>query len=394
MTTDDVARPVIRFRPVWIVSLLLAGLGFGVFVVQAAGPHPERAWQAYLINFLFWSAVAQGAFLFSVLMHVTRARWSGSMAGVAEAFAGFFPVSFLLFWVLFLGAKHVFPWLHADLHGKEAWLNLPFLLTRDAVGLFILYGVGFAYVSCSLKGKRNKPASDSGAGSASRKTFFAVLYIISFVLVLSLIGYDLVMSLDPHWYSTLFGAYTFVKAFYGGLAGLIILAAILHHAALRPCGLLPAHFHDVGKLFFGFCLMWADFFYCQMVVIWYGNIPEESVYVIARTMLKPWQPLAWTVFTVSFGLPFFILLNKKIKTRPMAMSLLCGVILAGIWLEHLLLVGPALFPHAAALPLGVSDILISLGFFGLMAGALTRFLHRFPEVILLAPDPGLQKEAY
>ncbi|MDX9788297.1 MAG: hypothetical protein RBT11_16075 [Desulfobacterales bacterium] len=394
MTPDVSGMPVIHFRPVWFVSALLAVLGGIAFLIQAAGPHPERAWQAYLINFLLWSAISQGAFLFSALMHVTRARWSGPMAGLAEAFAGFFPVSFLLFLILAFGAKHVFPWMHADLHGKEVWLNLPFLMTRNAVGLILLYGIGLAYLFCSLKGKRDEAASGAGVSRTSRKTLFAVLYIISFALVLSLIGFDLVMSLDPHWYSTLFGAYTFIKAFYVGLAGLIILAAIVQQKANRPVALLPAHFHDVGKLFFGFCLVWADFFYCQLVVIWYGNIPEESGYVIARTMVTPWQPLAWAVFIISFVLPFCILLNKKIKTRPVAMSVLCSVILVGIWLEHLLLVGPALFPHAAVLPLGVSDVLISLGFLGLMTGAVTRFLNRFPELVLFKKAPGVHQEAH
>lgn len=406
MTTEKNGLPVIRFRPVMRVSLVLTALGVTVFLMGAAGNHPERAWQAYLINFLLFSGIAQGGFLFSTVMHLTGARWSRSMAGVAEAFAGFFPVSFVLFLLLFFGSEHLFPWLNEDLHGKEIWLNLPFLMTRNAMGLLLLYGFGFAYLYYALEVKRdagkalNAPPDDvsrMGADAQRRRrrmSLFGVLYTLAFAVVLSLLGYDLVMSLDPHWYSTLFGAYTFVKAFYVGLAGLIILAAFLKLTGSIPLDLQPAHFHDVGKLFFGFCLVWADFFYCQLVVIWYGNIPEESAYVIARVVASPYGPLAWGVFLVGFVFPFFILLNQKIKTRPVAMILLCGAVLISIWLEHLLLVGPALFPKGTALPLGISDGIISLGFLGLMVIAVISFVNRFPELVLARSVPGIEKEGH
>jgi hypothetical protein len=399
MTTEKDGLPVFRFRPVLKVSLVLMALGLTAFLIQLAGSLPARAWQAYLINFLLFSAIAQGGFLFSTVMHLTGARWSRSMAGVAEAFAGFFPVSFMLFLLLFFGREHLFPWLHEDLHGKEIWLNLPFLMTRNAVGLLLLYGFGFAYLFCAMGIRR-----DAATGTAelegksdrrrARMTIFGVLYTLTFAVVLSLLGYDLVMSLDPHWYSTLFGAYTFVKAFYVGLAGIIILAATLNLTASTPLDLRPTHFHDVGKLFFGFCLVWADFFYCQLVVIWYGNIPEESAYVIARVIAPPYNALAWGVFLVGFVFPFFILLNQKIKTRPLAMILICTAILVSIWLEHLLLVGPALFPQGTTLPLGITDGIISLGFLGLMAISVTSFLNRFPELVLPGSAPGIKKEGH
>jgi Ni/Fe-hydrogenase subunit HybB-like protein len=205
--------------------------------------------------------------------------------------------------------------------------------------------------------------------------------MLAFALVLSLIGYDLVMAADPHWYSTLFGAYSFAKAIYMGLGALIILAAVLQ---LRPGNgfEIPAsHFHDVGKLFFAFCLVWADFFYAQLVVIWYGNISEETTYIIERVMTAPWNILAWVVFIVCFIVPFLVLLNKKVKTLPRFMMVFCGVIIAGMWLEHLLLLGPALNHHATSIPLGITDVLITMGFFGLMAFAVSGYLKQFPELV-------------
>ena len=375
-------------------------LGAASFLYLINGQHPEKAWHAYHINFLLWSAIAQGGLLFSIVMHLCKARWSGPLAGLSEAFAGFFPVSFVLFLVLFLGREHLFPWLHHDLHGKEVWLNMPFLFTRDFAGLLALYGLGFGYLFNSLKLKRvgwprtgtdghgrTPTGTDEGNAAAirSRMTLYAVLYTLAYALVLSLIGFDLVMSMDPHWISTLFGAYAFVKAFYIGLGALLILASVVYLVQGEASPLRPSHFHDLGKLFFGFCLVWADFFYAQFVVIWYGNLPEETHYVIQRTMAPPWNGLAWFVFILCFIAPFFILLNKRVKTNPVFMMILSSAIIIGIWLEHLLLLGPAWDAGAARLPLGLWDALISLGFLGLMAASVAAFLKLFPELVPTAP---------
>ena len=211
-------------------------------------------------------------------------------------------------------------------------------------------------------------------------TLFAILYMLAFAVILSLLGYDLVMALDPHWYSTLFGAYSFVKAIYVGFGALIILAAWRHLSRKSPLDIASSDFHDIGKLFFAFCLVWADFFYCQFVVIWYGNISEETSYIIERTMTAPWNGLAWAVFAICFILPFLILINKRIKTVPRAMIAICSMVLAGIWLEHLLLVGPAVSHAHGSLPLGITDGLITIGFFGAMAAVLTIYLDVFPEI--------------
>jgi hypothetical protein len=381
-------RPFPGKRPELFSGILIL-LGIVSFAAFFLGGHPERAWQAYLINFLFWSAISQGALVFSAVMHLTRARWSGAMAGVAESFSAFFPISFFLYLGLFAGRTHIFPWLEMDLHGKEAWLNLPFLFTRDGLGLVILYVLGFAYVRCAMAVKLG---GVPGPGKMERRmTVLAVLYILAFTLVLSLLGYDLVMAADPHWYSTLFGGYTFVKAFYVGLGGVIILAAALHLGSGEKSPFEKKQFLDTGKLFLAFCLLWADFFYCQFVVIWYGNISEETAYVIERTMRAPYSVLAWTVFSVCFLLPFLVLLNRKVKMMPKAMIVLCSVVLVGIWLEHLLLLGPALNGHGETLPLGIWDAGVFLGFLGVMMLALSLFPGRYPGTVA-APTAPAEKE--
>ena len=387
-----------------LAFLLLILVGLGSFFALLAGSRPERAWQAVLINFLLWSAISQGGLMFSVIMHLSRAKWSRGLSGISEGFVLFFPFSLLCYLLLFAGSAYVFPWLHHSLEGKEVWLNLPFLFTRDVAGLLLLYGLGTGYVYYAMKGRFGKKADEKGGATAGKvrvwldrkwiiqgveadlhcrrsKSVFAVLYAISFAVVVSLISYDLVMSANPHFISTLFGAYSFIKAIYVGLGALIILLSVLYVVTKGDIGIKKKQFHDIGKLFFGFCLLWGDFFYCQLVVIWYGNIPEETHYLIARTMVSPWQELAWFVFITCFILPFLILINRAIKTRPGAMTVLCAVVIMGIWLEHLLLLGPELNPGAKTLPLGFPDGLIFLGFFGVMALCLMLFFHIFPELI-------------
>jgi hypothetical protein len=399
MTENDTKTMEINKSKTPWVFIILVAIGVAAFVFGLNSQHPERAWQAYLINFLLWSAIAQGAVLFSTVMHMTNARWTGPLSGLSESFTAFFPISYILFLVLFLGRAHIFPWLHEDLHGKEVWLNIPFLFTRDCIGLLILYVLGFGYLFNALQLKFD-PKQPRGRLRQSifeawqrnhrkpedikrRMTIWGGLYILAFALVLSLIGFDLVMSMDPHWVSTLFGAYHFVKSFYIGLGALIILAAVIRLRQGEASGINAAHFHDIGKLFFAFCLLWADFFYVQLMVIYYGNIPEETNYVLIRTMLAPWNKLAWTVFIVCFIGPFFILLNQRIKTRPILMIIICSIVIIGIWLEHLLLLGPALSHGTQSIPLSVSDGLISLGFLGLMVIAVGYFLNVFPETILV-----------
>ena len=151
MASNEKNTATSQKSPMGWISIILIIIGLAAFIYGVIGDHPEKAWQAYLINFLLWSAIAQGAVLFSAVMHMTKARWSGPLSALAESFAAFFPLSFVLFLILFLGRTHIFPWLHEDLHGKEVWLNIPFLFTRDCIGLLVLYAIGFAYLYNALQ---------------------------------------------------------------------------------------------------------------------------------------------------------------------------------------------------------------------------------------------------
>ena len=146
-----------------------------------------------------------------------------------------------------------------------------------------------------------------GKENLRKQTILSPILAILYALGFSLIGFDLVMSLSPHWYSTLFGMYFFTGAFYSVLAFLIFLSIFL----LRPFDLGnfigERQFHDLGKLLLGFCLVTGDFFFSQFLVIWYGNLPEETRFVITRVNCSPWNYLAWTVLVSCFAFPFVAL---------------------------------------------------------------------------------------
>ena len=196
------------------------------------------------------------------------------------------------------------------------------------------------------------------------------------------------MSLSPHWYSTLFGMYFFTGAFYSSLAFLFLLTLLFFKPFDLGNFVGEKQFHDLGKLLLGFCLVTGDFFFSQFLVIWYGNLPEETRFVITRVNSAPWKPLAWTVLSLGFALPFIALLSRKAKMRRGVMLVVSIIILIGMWLERFLLVAPSLW-KGQDLPLGFSEFFISLGFLGLMSLSLLWFFKRFPS--LPVSDPLFQE---
>ncbi len=202
-------------------------IGGAAFWIGISGPQAERVWQVFLVNYLFWSGLAFGSVLFSATLVMTKARWGRPIKRLAEAPVAFLPFSFLLFWVLFLGRDKLFPWIQEPLPQKAAWLNIGFLFARDGISLFLLTAVSLALVYFSVRGEREiysqgveawKGYRDQGEENLHKQTILSPILAILYALILSLIGFDLVMSLSPHWYSTLFGMYFFTGGFYSALA--------------------------------------------------------------------------------------------------------------------------------------------------------------------------------
>ncbi len=389
------------FRPVWIViSCLLIAIGAAVFLNGIRVGNTSRIWHAYLVNYLFWFSLAFGIVLYGAVMNLTTANWSRPIKRLTEAFGPFLPFSVPMFWLLYIGREEIFTWILEPVPEKSFWLNISFLFIRNSVGLVLLSGVSLALIYFSVKGD-SKMSPPSGEDLKKEKidetiqrrqhspiwraqVLLSPVLAVLYGIVLSSLGIDLVMSLDPHWYSTLFGAYYFLNSFYIGLAGLAILSAL----SLRTLGLKgilqPHYFHDLGKILFGFCMLSGYFFYAQFIVIWYGNLPEETQYLIQRFRYSPWENLAYVILIITFLFPIFILLFRRIKLSPILLSAVSGMILIGYWLERFILVAPTYW-KGEGLPIGIPEVGIAAGFFGMLGLSVTLFLRRFP--ILPISDP-------
>jgi hypothetical protein len=375
---------------VWVLALLTSG---------------DRAWHAWLYNWLFFTGISAGAVMLAAVVTITKGKWSGSIRRIALSFAAFLPIAFVLMLPMFFGADHIFPWLHEPVAGKEAYLNLPFLIVRNVVlfGLFVLLSLVFARAALRpdvgavrskmtgavaaqyermSEGWRGQGAEELHAyrRTARLAPALALLYAAAF----SVIAWDFVMSLEPHWFSTLLGAYMFMGALLGGIAA----TSILTRAWARKLGfehlILPSQWHDLGKLMFGFCVFWAYLFFSQFIVIWYGLLPGEQTFVIHR-FTPPFSLISKTVFACLFVIPFFGMLGVAAKKTPRIQNAFAGIILLGLWLERWLLVYPSLNLGAERLPLGWQEIGTGLLFAGLLLFSVGWFATRFPLLQIWKP---------
>jgi hypothetical protein len=382
-------------RSLRITFAVCAAAGALAFIVAASGNEPLRAWQTYLVNFLFWTGMSFGAVLFAAVLNVTGAKWGRPFKRLAEGFAAFLPVTFILFWVLYLGRAELFYWVRQPNPQKAAWLNTPFFFIRDGAALLLMTLLAMALVFFSVKGDFYE-SDRKGAGSAAGKKeaewaaawrkqqMLSPALIIALAFLLSLIGFDLVMSLDPRWYSTLFGAYFFIGCFYTGIAALYLLSMLVANTQSFKLFLRPRQHHDLGKLAMAFCIFTGYLFYAQFLTIWYGNLPEETRYVILRVKLNPWEPLAWVILFMVFLGPFFFFLSRRVKVKRVPVIVISVVIMVGMWLERFILVVPSLWKQGG-IPIGASEILVTAGFFGLVGLSITTFLQRIP--LLPVSDP-------
>ena len=397
MSTLAVPHPgsAIPPQPARLAGLLWACVGLGILAFGlGVWLSPQRAWQAYLVNWLFWSGVSLSGITFAAILHLVNAEWAGPLRRLAEAMAAWLPISFGLFFLLVFGAAYLFPWLHEPIKAKQPWLNIGFLFFRDFCALAVLYTLSLVFVYYSLRPRADRlPAQTSRWPTAvlemlrrdwrdaeteqvrSQRVLrlLSPVFLLLYAVLFSLIGFDLVMSLDPHWISTLFGAFFCVGNLYVGLAAIMVGAVAAHKLGLQE---LPtvAQSHDLGKLIFGFCILWTYLFWCHYLPIWYANLPEETGFVLRRLVHQPWAALSSVVLTLNFLIPFPVLLSQRVKQRPTALAAVGLVVGLGMWLERYVLVVPSLW-QPANLPLGILELCLLAGFFGSFALAFLSFVR-------------------
>ena len=389
------------------IFLGVGAVGAIAFVYGLLAGDSQRAWQALLVNFLFFAGLAQAGIVLSALLQVTSARWGRPVKRLAEATASFLPVAFVLQVVLCLGITSWATWVHEPIEAKTPWLNIPFFVGRQIVGFLFLSGLSLLYVYRSVRpdiGMLDESGERKATGLSRRliadwqgvvderqrnqrsQGILAPCVLIAYSWIFSLVAFDFVMSLAPHWYSSLAGAYYFIGNVFVGIA-FLVLAAVWARTRLNLEGYIGANqLHDLGKLLFGFCTLWAYMLWSQYLVIWYGDLPEETEFIIHR-MSGSWAPLTWVVLVLAFCVPFVVLLSRQVKTRVGGLATVAAVVMIGMWLERFLIAVPSMWHGGESLPLGVTELLVTAGVLSLFLWCYATFLHFFPA--LPVSDPRL-----
>jgi hypothetical protein len=395
----------------------IAKLAIGVLVligvaaagVAALGDHPARFWDALLFNWLFWSSLAMGMVMFAVALNITSADWAWSVRRFALGGVAFLPVSLLLLIPVFFGSEHYFhhwlPVVRGEYHdliveNKAAWLNLPFMITRDFIAVIVLYSLAiwFAYLALrpdvyGVNGNRHRPLYDRMTRgwrgvqeevlhSKRRMTILAPILAILFAFLWGMIGIDLAMTLEPHWFSTMFPVAFFVTAFHGGIAATAVIVTLLRRYLRLEDFITTRQYHDLGKLVFALAVFWMYINWSQYIVIWYGLLPHEQEWFVHR-FVGDFGVITRAVVVLVFVLPFFGLLTRPPKQVPGVLTFFACLILIGHWLERFLLVVPSLW-EGVGFPLGFTEIGMGLGFLGLFVACYAWFAGTFP----LLPSPA------
>jgi hypothetical protein len=352
----------------------LVGLGALAFLLGIIGGAGQRTWAIFLVNLIFWSGLAATGPAVAGMIEVTEGRWGARLRRIATSTAAFMPASFLLFLVLMAGLPALYPWVTSPLPKKAAWLNPTFFVLRTVIEVAALYWVSIRYAR-AVHASPAGPAQDPGRGERAR---LAVILLLLYGVVLSLLGFDLIMSLDPTWFSGLFGGYILVTSLYSGFAFLTVLVGI--RSMGRPTWIMPPkEVQDLAKLVFATSIMWMYFFWSQYLVIWYGNVPIETRFVIARFFGAPYGTLAWAAFCLGWLVPFAYLLGRLTGRPPESHRVLVGICclsLLAIFLERIVLVFPSVTVGHAGFGSVLVGLLVTAGFGALFALSFVVFVPR------------------
>lgn len=386
--------------PGWLLPLLAlsAVIGFGFFVFRLASADDPHPWRVYLQSLMLFMGIAQGGVIYTVAMNIAKARWGRPVRRLAESFVLFLPVAFLLSLPLYLAMERIWPWVGQPVEEKAAYLNPAFFVLRGVIGMLILFTVSLVFVYHSLRPEagllvagatgwrrdlyRRLAANWRGDDeeteiAAERRTNLAPILALTYVVVYSFIAFDYLMSIDPHWYSTLFGAWIFMSAFLSGIAATSILLAWLPRWLALERYFVPTHRHDQGKLTFAFATFWMYLTWSQIHVIWYGKMADDWPYVQLR--MEQYPAVVIAMIACVWFIPFIGLIGIAPKKNPVTLSLFAGVVLLGQWLQHWLVIVPTLAPEPR-FPLGLDELLITLGFAGLFGLTTVLFLRAFPAL--------------
>jgi len=330
-----------RFAP-----FVLIGIGGALVALIGIVAEPAQGFGGLLTAAIFGLGIAMGAGIFVAIQGASGARWWAPLRSVANELIGTLAAPAALVVVTIVaGLRTLYPWARegggheAHFEGaKGAWLNPALFVSR---ALFVL--VVWLAVTSLLRSRAAALDTDKSPQARRRFGVASVLFLVVLAPTLSIAAWDFTMSLEPHWFSTMYSVYLFSGWFLSGLAAIAAVATALDLRGLLPRRLAPSTLHDLSKLLFGFATFWAYIWFCQYLLIWYSNLPEETTHYATR-LAGGWSALFWMNPVLNFLVPFVALLSSKVKRRPDLVLNVAVVVLLGRWLDAYLMVGPAVGP--------------------------------------------------
>lgn len=373
-----------------LIVLGLASIAGAFFVLHepARHGHSNAGWSVYLIAvFIALSTAVTGVF-FTSLSYISGSFWTITVRRIAETYGKFIPVGAVLLAVLlFFGLHDLYEWSHPEvvkadhlIKHKSGWLNAGFFIGRLLLITLIWYGFSFVMHKRSVQ-----QDTDKDVMLTKKNQYTSGAFILVFALSFSIVSYDLLMSLTPHWFSTMFAIYIFSGAYQTGLSVLVILIYLIKKSGYLGDLVNENHIHDLGKFIFSFTTFWAYVAFSQFMLIWYANIPEETFFYEQR-MIGGWFPLTIIVPFVKFIIPFFLLLNRPNKRNLDTLTWISAWIVFSQILELYWLVFPSNFTNFSVLGL-VFSIGASLGALGLFGFVVLKSLES--NKLIPVNDPRL-----
>ena len=420
MSSNYAAVPRDLPRPLAFACVVLIALGAISFFVGLSRD-PATAWRAFHVNYLYFGMMAQAALCLACAFVIIDTKWTGPVRHVPEALASWVPISLVLFVVgNWFGADYIHTnWIHGAPPGKEGWLNFPRVFWSDLFVLAVGTGLTLVFLRTSFrpalagaaeratlaKGRFQSWTANWRGDQAEWNASRARLRVLAPVIALwyafghTLIAFDQVMALNPTWFSNIFGWYFLWGGFLSGVSATALACVLLR--ATTPgwdVEITTSRMHDLGKMIFAFSIFWMYLFFAQYIVIWYGNLPEETQFFQARLgpqfLQDSWKVIDWQLLELPYVklslvawvgcwvTPFWVLLGQRPKRTPVILGGVALISLLGFWLERNALVWPALVPSDGMSWAGPIQIGIALGFLGAFVLNFLLFTRVFPTLPL------------
>ncbi len=374
---DNVSPQKFQLDPkVKTAMAALACIG-GVLLALGFIVDKERAWHAYLVSFFYFTCLAMGGLFFTAIQHLASAGWSVNIRRFAEALTAFIPYILVLgLPIVFFANKDLYLWLDAEkvaldpiLMGKAPYLNKAFFAIR-----FVLFAGLWAFFAKKIVGfslEQDKDGKDEWTTIALK---WSVGFILVFALSFSLFSVDFLMSLEPHWFSTIFGIYCFAGMFQSTLALLCLMSLYVIHKGWARGLVTMEHVHDLAKYTKGFTVFWAYIAFSQFMLIWYANLPEETIFYLHRSH-GGWLFISISLLVFRFIVPFLALLPRWAKRTPGHLASVCILILVMQYVDLYWLVYPNYSSDFVAF--SWMEIGAFVGFLGGFGLVMTHFMAKY-----------------